>query len=274
MKRGEIILIDNIRLDGATQPRAALDFEAIEDYADAMGAGAKFPPVTVFYDGEHYWLADGFHRVKAAYAAGLDTIECEVRQGTLEDAQWFSFSANKANGLRRSNDDKQRAIKAALAHPRGAGLSDSEIARHCGVTQPTVAAWREKLGLSSKILKIQRRTVTRKGKTFEQNTANIGRRTGQPAPVGAGQLLDTFIRAVLVISNGEASVKDLVRQLASRTDRDQLISSMEKANDFLTLCAAEARRAEGCGSPTGSAGDHAVATFADAGDAGTGQPVA
>lgn len=235
------IPIDDLQLDGGTQPRAVLDFEAVYDYADAMSAGAKFPAVTVFYDGQRYWLADGFHRVRAARAAGLETIECDVRPGTLEDAQWFSFSANKANGLRRSNDDKQRAIKAALAHPRGAGLSDSEIARHCGVTQPTVAAWREKLGLSSKILKIQRRTVTRKGKTFEQNTANIGRRTGQPASEGAGQLLDTFIRAVLVISNCEASVEDLVRQLASRKDRDQLISSMEKAHDFLTLCAAEAR---------------------------------
>jgi hypothetical protein len=74
MKRGDSIPIANIRLDGGTQPRAVLDFEAIEDYAEAMGAGMKFPPVVVFYDGENYWLADGFHRVKAAYAAGFDSV--------------------------------------------------------------------------------------------------------------------------------------------------------------------------------------------------------
>ena len=132
----------NIRLDGGTQPRAALNVNAIEDYAKAMSAGAKFPPVAVFYDGEHYWLADGFHRIKAGCAAGLDVIDCEVHQGTVEDAQWYSFSANKANGLRRTNSDKQRAVKAALAHPRSGSLSNSEIARHCGVTTPMVGKWR------------------------------------------------------------------------------------------------------------------------------------
>lgn len=168
--------IDDIKTDGGTQPRAHLDFHAVDDYTDDMEAGTKFPPVTVFYDGESHWLADGFHRVRAAYAANFDSIDCDVRQGTLEDAQWFSFSANQTNGLRRTNDDKQRAVKAALQHPRAQSLSDSEIARHCGVSVPTVAAWREKMGLSLKTLKIDARTVTRNGKTYQQRTGKIGRR--------------------------------------------------------------------------------------------------
>jgi len=36
-----------------------------------------------------------------------------VIRGTQQDAQWFSFAANQTNGLRRSNEDKQRAVKAA-----------------------------------------------------------------------------------------------------------------------------------------------------------------
>ena len=172
--------IDEIKTDGGTQPRACLDWDAIHDYSDDMEAGAKFPPVTVFYDGESYWLADGFHRIQAAYAANLDSIDCDVRQGTREDAQWFSFSANRANGLRRTNDDKQRAVKAALQHPRAQSLSDSEIARHCGVSVPTVAAWREKIGPSLKTLKMDSRTVTRNGKTYQQKTGKIGRRKRNP----------------------------------------------------------------------------------------------
>ncbi len=176
--------ISDIRTDGGTQPRAVLDFHAVDDYSDDMAAGAKFPPVTIFYDGQSYWLADGFHRIRAAYAADCESIECDVRQGTLEDAQWYSFSANSSNGLRRTNDDKQRAVKAALAHQRAEGLSDNEIARHCGVSVPTVAAWREKLGLSIKTLKIGARTVTRNGKTYSQNTSKIGRspRKRKPLP--------------------------------------------------------------------------------------------
>lgn len=55
-----------IRTDGGTQPRAGLNPELIDEYAKAMTEGAKFPPVTVFYDQISYWLADGFHRLEAA----------------------------------------------------------------------------------------------------------------------------------------------------------------------------------------------------------------
>jgi hypothetical protein len=189
--------IEDIKTDGGTQPRAVLDFNAVHDYTDAMEDGAKFPPVTVFYDGQSYWLADGFHRVRAAYAANFDSIDCDVRQGTIEDAQWFSFSSNRTNGLRRTNDDKQRAVKASLAHPRAASLSDTEIARHCGVSIPTVSAWREKLGLSPKTLGMDTRTVTRNGKTYQQKVENTAarrpRKKRQPEAVApaAGPGLDT-----------------------------------------------------------------------------------
>lgn len=286
MRSVESLLITKIRLDGGTQPRAALDFGAIEDYSEAMGGGAKFPAVTVFYDGTDYWLADGFHRVKAAFAAGFDTIECDLRQGTLEDAQWFSLSANKSNGLRRTNEDKQRAVKAALTHPRGAGLSDNQVARHCGVTQPTVAAWREKLGLSSKILKIARRAVTRAGTTYQQDTTNIGnrqtrsRRSKNAAASDAiseqptRPSLDAIVRAVRVISDCDAAMSDIAAQVASQPDHEEIIAAMEKANEFLELCAAQARTSwVSDGSTRGTSAPGVTASPHD-GDAATGPTVA
>lgn len=167
--------LSSIRTDGGTQPRAALDHIVIEEYAELMRAGVSFPAVTVFYDGKSYWLADGFHRNSAANRAKLLDIEAEVTQGTQQDAQWYSFGANQANGLRRSNEDKQRAVKSALIHPKSQGMSDTAIARHVGVDQKTVLAWREKLELSKEIPKIETRTVIRNGSTYQQNTANIGR---------------------------------------------------------------------------------------------------
>jgi hypothetical protein len=72
-------------------------------------------------------------------------------------------------------------VKAALVHSLAEGLSDRQLAQHCGVTPPVVAAWREKLGLSIKNLEIGRpRKVTRKGTTYQQDTANIGRRASVP----------------------------------------------------------------------------------------------
>lgn len=168
--------MSSIRTDGGTQPRATIDFNAVDDYMDAMLDGVKFPTVTVFYDGSDYWLADGFHRLKASMQAERDEVPVTIHQGTQQDAQWYSFSANKTNGLRRTNEDKQRAVKAALAHPAGVGKSDSAIAKHVGVSAPTVAAWREKIHPSIKSLEIAERTVTRNGSTYQQNTSNIGRK--------------------------------------------------------------------------------------------------
>jgi transposase-like protein len=86
----------------------------------------------------------------------------------------------------RSNDDKQRAVKAALAHPKCAGLSDNQIAKHVGVNQSTVSAWRKKLDVSYGIHKMDgeaTRTVTRNGKTYEMDTSNIGKRAAEPGAV-------------------------------------------------------------------------------------------
>lgn len=178
-----------VRTDGGTQPRAAIDSRVVDEYATEMKAGANFPPVDVFYDGENYWLADGFHRRDAVDWRGHKEIECEVHQGTLEDAQWYSFGANKTNGMRRTNDDKQRAVKAALVHPKGAELSDGEIARHVGVGHNMVSEWRKKLEPiftkskdSPQALANQRpdaepthRQATRGGKTYKIKIEKIGR---------------------------------------------------------------------------------------------------
>lgn len=172
------LAISKIRTDGGTQPRAALDLAIVEEYGIAMEDGAEFPPVDAFYDGTNYWLADGFHRCRAACNAHFEEIAATVHQGSQEDAQWYSFSANKANGLRRTNEDKQRAVKAALKHPNGASQSNYQIAAHVGVDEGTVRKWRERL--STEIPQIARRTVTRAGATYQQDTRNIGRRTRRP----------------------------------------------------------------------------------------------
>lgn len=282
MKHDDSLPIASIRVDGGTQPRAVLDFDAIEDYAEAMSAGMKFPPVVVFYDGESYWLADGFHRVKAAYAAGFDTVRCDVHQGTIEEAQWYSFGANRTNGLRRTTQDKQRAVKAALIHGRGSALSDRQIARHVGVDQKTVSNWRRQLEASEEIPQIAARTASRRGKAYQQDTSHNrkrkpARRTARRTACAAGNAVastpiqtqaerrfDALVRAIDAINACESSPDELARLLAVRPDRDQLISYMEKANEFLERCATEARRtgsteqpADDNGMPRSQAGDDA-----------------
>lgn len=169
-----------IRLDGGTQPRAALNREVIADYCERMREGTPFKPIIAYFDGENYWLADGFHRVDAAKQAGIAEIEAEIIQGTLSDSQWHSYSVNKDHGLRRTNEDKVRSVKAALKHPKSSDLSNTEIARHCGVSEFLIRKHRQKKELESSSIESKMRTVSRGGKTYRQNTACIGKNHPQP----------------------------------------------------------------------------------------------
>jgi transposase len=171
------IEISKLHLDGGTQPRVELAEDVIREYAQAMADGAQFPPVVALHDGESYWLADGFHRVKAAARAGLEHILAETIEGTQADAQWHSLSVNKTHGLRRTNADKEKAVLAALAHPKAEGLSNVQIAAHCGVSEATVRAYRKEAESTSQIAKSTIRTG-KDGRTI--NTANIGKRTAPP----------------------------------------------------------------------------------------------
>ena len=132
------IAIARIRLDGGTQIREALyDSATLQEYCDAMEAGATFPPIHVIEDGDNLWLVDGFHRVAAAHKLGRKTIDALSRPGTLEEAQWSACAANR--GLMRTPGDKKAAIKAALRHPRSRDLGDRAIGIHCGVSHTYVA---------------------------------------------------------------------------------------------------------------------------------------
>jgi hypothetical protein len=135
--------LDQIRTDGGTQPRAHLDEPTIKEYADDMRGGAKFPPVVVFYDGDHYWLVDGFHRVAAAKRVPRTEISAEVHQGSRRDAVLYSVGVNATHGLRRTNDDKRRTVLVLLNDPEWSQWSDREIARRCKVTHPFVGALRK-----------------------------------------------------------------------------------------------------------------------------------
>jgi len=175
--------LDSLSLDGDTQPRMEVNSYVVDEYAEAMKAGAVFPPLEVFTDGAKYWIVDGIHRWHAARKAGLDKIKCNIHQGTLEEARWFSYGVNQAHGLRRTNDDKRKAVMAALRHPKGAKLSNVQIAEHCGVSEYLVRDCRKELESIFDIIEDKTRTVTRGGKTYEQNTANIGKASATPAEV-------------------------------------------------------------------------------------------
>lgn len=134
----KVLNIANIRIDGGTQARVALNQDVVKDYAEKMRDGEKFPEIIVFFDGSDYWLADGFHRYFATKSNGTVSIEADVRTGTLDDATFFAFGANGKRGLSMTAEDNRNVIYAMLRHPVWKKMTNTEIAKHVGVSKMTV----------------------------------------------------------------------------------------------------------------------------------------
>ncbi|MBI1900916.1 MAG: ParB N-terminal domain-containing protein [Planctomycetia bacterium] len=139
------VCLDDISLDGGTQPRPTLSIEIVAEYKAAMEAGAKFPPLVVFLDGRTFWLADGFHRFHAERERGAEKVLCEIHLGTVRDAKLYAAGANAQHGLRRTNTEKRHAVKMLLEDREWAKRSDRWIADRCAVSQPFVGTVRSEL---------------------------------------------------------------------------------------------------------------------------------
>lgn len=186
------IKLSEIRIDGGTQGRVELDQATVDDYAEAYAAGVRLPDVSVFHDGSAYWLADGFHRYFGAKKANKTAIDAEATNGTQRDAWLYSLGANADHGLRRSNEDKRKAVTAALADDELGKWSNRQIAEQCNVSPATVDRIRHEAASASKRQIEPVRTVERNGKTYTVDTSNIGRdttgrRDGKPETPGLRQ---------------------------------------------------------------------------------------
>lgn len=165
--------------------RAMLREETVEDYAEQMelaNGWGPYPPVEVTYDGETYYLTDGFHRTSAARRHFDEDflVPAIVTPGTYKDALKAAARANDTNGLQRSRADKRRAVTRIMQEPEWASLSDSIIADMCAVTSRFVGNMRAEMVNAGTVKPV----TQRQGKDGRvTNIANVGR---QPKPVANG----------------------------------------------------------------------------------------
>jgi len=130
------VAVNEIEIDGSTQGRVRIDQATVDEYVRAMDKGAKFPPVELFNDGITYWVGDGFHRILAAATLGKTLLNSNVRPGGQRAALMWALGANAEHGLKRTADDKRKAVELALKE--FPDLSDRAIARACKVSPTTV----------------------------------------------------------------------------------------------------------------------------------------
>lgn len=241
------LALDAIQIDGGTQSRASLNQTVVDEYAGAIKDGATFPPIVVFYDGDKHWLADGFHRFHAYRQLGRAGTDADIRQGTRRDAILHSVGANETHGLRRTREDKRRAVLTLLSDPEWSAWTDREIAKACLVDHKTVSEVRAEL---TGEIPSERTYTTKHGTVATMKTAgiNASRQTNAPRPsindepspevgpqaeaflagTGTGMPADREGR-----HEGEAASVDL----PTISDEDREFRDLQMAWDFARDCA-------------------------------------
>lgn len=184
MNETKSVTLASLRIDGGTQPRAAISEQTVKDYAESMAAGKVFPPVDVFFDSIEYWLADGFHRYFAVKSLKQTHITAMVHGGTQRDATLFSVGVNEGHGLQRTNADKRKAVMTLVNDAEWGKWSGREIGRRCGVSHDfaeklKAAAEASSASLSSDDSEKQtpRTYTTKHGTEATMHVEKIGRST-------------------------------------------------------------------------------------------------
>jgi len=221
----DVPLVD-ITLDERLQPRIEMNVEVIKEYAESMQIGDTFPPVHLFEDGETLYLADGWHRFQAAQLIGREFLTAEVSRGSFRDAVWFSASVNTTHGLRRSNEDKRRAVTRLLVDTEWGRLTDRAIATNLRVSDRLVATVRAELVASGAIPDLTTR-ITADG--YPINVAPIAEATSAAAKNRGKKDVDEFDNpdddTLVSADTGEplgAGVSDAVR---SAVDADPALQN-------------------------------------------------
>lgn len=110
----QTLRLEQVSLHDKLQPRAVIDEDVIQSYSEDMSSGDVFKEIDVFFDGDNYWLADGYHRYHAYSRIGQSDVSCNVYIGDFNEARKYALRANKSHGTRRNKTDIKRALELAL----------------------------------------------------------------------------------------------------------------------------------------------------------------
>lgn len=147
MSRKMLLGVDNIVVDPSLQSRVMTSLERSKQYAENIETWIESDPIVVFWDGNEYLLADGFHRHDAARRKGLKDIWCDVYEGGRKEAAIYSASANlkhgaESNGLPAGASDRQKSAWMLFREvPDSLSWKLVEIAKATGVTAGTASKY-------------------------------------------------------------------------------------------------------------------------------------
>lgn len=113
-----VYLADIVRSDDM-QPRTRTDPRVVERYRLAMSNGVEFPPIVVARLNGAMVLVDGFHRVAAMSALGIQQTLADIRDvASWAKAHWLAYQANMTHGLPLKRGELRGAFRAYMKAKR------------------------------------------------------------------------------------------------------------------------------------------------------------
>lgn len=143
------VSLDAFEIDHSIQPRPYLSKDAVRRYAQAYRSDPSgLPPIKLGHlpDGRTI-LVDGFHRVEAAYEAGLRSLRAETVETTCQLAAWLAVDANIRHGVPIARGQKREVFKRFVRagqnrRPDGTAMSSREIARKLPIaSHAAILSW-------------------------------------------------------------------------------------------------------------------------------------
>jgi hypothetical protein len=175
----KVLKLTQVKIDGNTQARAGMDQTTVSEYSELLKDGTKFPAPTVFFDGETYWMADGFHRYFSNKANGVLELEFDIREGTQRDAKFYAMGANGGRGLKWRPEDIKQICYVMFEDEEWGGMSNNAIAKHVGVSAMTIGrhrhTWEESRQESEIEFEEESVTYVKDGETKTMKTGKIGK---------------------------------------------------------------------------------------------------
>lgn len=169
------LAVSEITLDQTLQPRT--DGLNADQVRELEAVADHWPPVAVVATGGRYVLVDGFHRYAAAQNLGLASVPVTVQDMPADgDLHALAFALNALHGRPLTLSDRRAfAARILRAHPE---LSDREIGRRSGLTQPPIAKLREELESREEIAPVEHR-VGGDGQTYRVSPTSPKRVAGE-----------------------------------------------------------------------------------------------
>lgn len=230
--------LSQITLDPKLMMRVSLNQDIIDEYAQDMLDGDKFPPVIIFNDGDNNFLVEGFKRYHACKKNGFEIIDADVRMGTYDDAFDYALTvANRINGERYSQEDKRYQLNMALDMPRYAGKSDRELGRILKVSHTFVSNTRKATGQQPEVIETTRKGKPVKVKSIKKELED------ELAPEDQNKIEEIATEMLGILHENEALQNRLAVAAMEATDEEKQLakSLLEDKDEKIRLLEADNR---------------------------------